>query len=86
MAVRKMFRLALPSVTLSGTENPPFDGRYATLSSQQLIRVFLGARSAFDVRGYRKWAFGFTVIGMNSIAVYVATEVFDFRQVGNVFP
>jgi predicted acyltransferase len=38
-----------------------------------------------DVRGYRKWAFGFMVIGMNSIAVYCATEVFDFRRVGNVF-
>jgi predicted acyltransferase len=38
-----------------------------------------------DVRGYKKWAFGFIVIGMNSIAVYFATEVFDFRQVGNVF-
>ncbi len=38
-----------------------------------------------DVRGYRKWAFGFIVIGMNSIAVYFATEVFDFRTVGNVF-
>jgi len=38
-----------------------------------------------DVLGYKKWAFGFIVIGMNSIAVYVATEVFDFRDVGNVF-
>ena len=38
-----------------------------------------------EVRGYRKWAFGFIVIGMNSLAVYVATELFDFRQVGNVF-
>jgi predicted acyltransferase len=38
-----------------------------------------------DVQGYKKWAFGFVVIGMNSIAVYVATEVFDFRLVGNVF-
>jgi predicted acyltransferase len=38
-----------------------------------------------DVRGYRKWAFGFIVIGMNSIAVYIATEIFDFRRVGNVF-
>ncbi|MGO8792027.1 MAG: acyltransferase family protein [Terriglobia bacterium] len=38
-----------------------------------------------DVLGYRKWAFGFIVIGMNSIAVYVATEIFDFRQVGNIF-
>jgi predicted acyltransferase len=38
-----------------------------------------------DVRGYGRWAFGFMVIGMNSIAVYFATEVFDFRQVSNVF-
>lgn len=38
-----------------------------------------------DVLGYRRWAFGFVVIGMNSIAVYVATEVFDFRHVGDVF-
>lgn len=38
-----------------------------------------------DVRGYTKWAFGFVVIGMNSIAVYFATEVFDFKQIGNVF-
>jgi predicted acyltransferase len=38
-----------------------------------------------DVRGYTKWAFGFVVIGMNSIAVYIATEIFDFRHIGNVF-
>jgi predicted acyltransferase len=38
-----------------------------------------------DVRGFRKWAFGFIVIGMNSIAVYFATQVFDFSCVGNVF-
>jgi len=38
-----------------------------------------------DVLGYKRWAFGFIVIGMNSIAVYVATEIFDFRRVGNIF-
>jgi predicted acyltransferase len=38
-----------------------------------------------DVLGYKKWAFGFIVIGMNSIAVYVATGIFDFRHVGNIF-
>ncbi len=38
-----------------------------------------------DVKGYRAWAFGFKVIGMNAIAVYVATHIFDFRHVGNVF-
>ena len=38
-----------------------------------------------DVLGHKRWAFGFIVIGMNSIAVYVATEIFDFRIVGNIF-
>jgi predicted acyltransferase len=38
-----------------------------------------------DVLGYKRWAFGFVVLGMNSIAVYVATEIFNFRLVGNIF-
>ena len=38
-----------------------------------------------DVRGYRKWAFPLVVIGMNAIAVYVATHLFDFKLIGNVF-
>jgi predicted acyltransferase len=38
-----------------------------------------------DVLGYKKWAFPFTVIGMNSLAVYMATEVFDFKKIGNIF-
>jgi predicted acyltransferase len=38
-----------------------------------------------DVMGYRKWAFFFVVIGMNSIAVYAATSIFRFRQIGNLF-
>jgi predicted acyltransferase len=40
---------------------------------------------AVDVMGYRKWVFPFSVIGMNALAVYMATELFDFRQIGNVF-
>jgi len=38
-----------------------------------------------DVWGFRKWAFVFKVIGMNAIAVYMATRLFDFRLMGNVF-
>jgi len=38
-----------------------------------------------DVWGLRKWAFGFVVIGLNAIAVYMAVHVFDFKLVGNVF-
>lgn len=38
-----------------------------------------------DVLGYRRWAFPFTVIGMNALAVYMATNLFDFRVLGNIF-
>ncbi len=38
-----------------------------------------------DVRCYKKWAFGFVVIGMNAIAVYVATRVFVAHRIGRVF-
>ena len=38
-----------------------------------------------DVWRFRKWAFGFVVIGMNPITAYTATMLFDFRQVGDVF-
>jgi len=38
-----------------------------------------------DVLQWRKWAFGFAVIGMNSLAVYMATMLFNFRHIGNIF-
>lgn len=38
-----------------------------------------------DLWGFRKWAFFFVVIGSNSIAVYMAAHLFDFRHIGNVF-
>jgi predicted acyltransferase len=38
-----------------------------------------------DILGYRRWAFPFTVIGMNALAVYMATNLLDFRILGNIF-
>jgi predicted acyltransferase len=38
-----------------------------------------------DVRGYRKWAFVFTIIGANSITIYLARHFFNFREVGLIF-
>ena len=38
-----------------------------------------------DVLGYRKWAFFFTVIGANSITIYLARHFFKFRDVGLIF-
>ena len=38
-----------------------------------------------DVWGFKKWAFPFVIIGMNAIAVYVASHLFDFTEIGDVF-
>ncbi len=38
-----------------------------------------------EVKGYRRWAFFFSVIGMNSIAVYVCAMLINFRQIGDIF-
>ncbi len=38
-----------------------------------------------DIWGFKKWAFGFIVIGSNAIAVYMATQLFSFRHIGNIF-
>ncbi len=36
-----------------------------------------------DIRGYRKWAFFFKVIGMNSLTIYFAYSFIDFNATSN---
>lgn len=38
-----------------------------------------------DVKGYKKWAFFFIVIGMNAIAIYFLQEFVNFRQISSFF-
>ncbi len=38
-----------------------------------------------DMRGYRRWAFVFIVIGLNPITIYVAQSLFDFGIIANIF-
>lgn len=38
-----------------------------------------------DVKGHRKWAFYFKVIGMNSITIYLVDRFFDFGSITKVF-
>jgi predicted acyltransferase len=35
-----------------------------------------------DVKGYKKWAFFFIVIGMNPLLIYVLQEIIDFKGIG----
>ena len=38
-----------------------------------------------DVRGYKKWAFFFIVIGVNPITIYVLQSVVDFNAIARLF-
>jgi len=38
-----------------------------------------------DVAGYRKWAFVFTIIGVNAITIYIAQRFIDFEYTANFF-
>jgi predicted acyltransferase len=38
-----------------------------------------------DVKGYRRWAFPFVVIGMNAITIYVLQNIVDFDAIGKFF-
>ncbi len=38
-----------------------------------------------DVKGYRKLAFPFVIIGMNAITIYLLQNLFDFSQFSNIF-
>ena len=38
-----------------------------------------------DVKGWKKWAFPFVIIGMNPITIYVAQSLFDFRILADIF-
>jgi predicted acyltransferase len=45
-----------------------------------LLSLFYGV---IDVLGYRRWAFPFIVIGMNSITIYMASRLIDFKYIAN---
>ena len=48
---------------------------YATGWSLLLLSVFY---TIIDVLGFKKWAFGYVVVGMNSITIYLAYCMISF--------
>ena len=38
-----------------------------------------------DIKGYKKWAFFFVVIGMNSIAIYFSQVFVGYQDIANYF-
>jgi predicted acyltransferase len=79
LALGLVWSLALPIIKLLWTSS------YVLVAgglSFVLLAIFY---LIVDVLRYRRWAFGFMVIGMNSIVAYMAMMLFDFRQIGNIF-
>jgi predicted acyltransferase len=62
-----------------------WDSSFVLISGGISCLMMVAFYLVIDVLGYRKWAFPFSVIGMNALAVYMATELFDFRKLGNIF-
>jgi predicted acyltransferase len=79
LAVGLIWSLWFPVIKLMWTSS------YVLISGGISFLVMALFYWIMDVRGYKKWAFAFVVIGMNAIFVYFTTEVFDFRLIGNVF-
>lgn len=38
-----------------------------------------------DVKGYKKWALPFIIVGLNSITIYLVAGLFDFGTIVNIF-
>jgi predicted acyltransferase len=38
-----------------------------------------------DVRGWRRWTLFFRVIGLNSITIYLAQKIIDFKKIASFF-
>ena len=60
-------------------------GSYVLLTSGIAFLMLSGFFWLIDVKGYRKWAFPFIVIGLNPITIYVIQGIFDFGIIVNIF-
>jgi len=57
---------------------------YALLCNGLSMMLFALFWWVIDMRGYRKWAFPFIVIGMNALTIYVIQNLFEFRHVSDI--
>jgi predicted acyltransferase len=79
LAVGLLLSLAFPIIKLLWTSS------FVLVCGGLSFLALAAFYGMIDVLGWRRWAFAFAVIGMNSIAVYFGTMLFDFRRIGNIF-
>lgn len=58
---------------------------YGFLSAGWACSMLLLFYWVIDVRGHRKWAFPFVVVGMNALAIYLASTVMNLSAIADVF-
>jgi predicted acyltransferase len=58
---------------------------YGILSAGWASLLFLAFYWTIDVRGFRKWAFPFVVIGMNALAIYMSRTLIPLSQTIGIF-
>ncbi len=58
---------------------------YVLFAGGWSLLLLAGFYWVIDVRGYKRWSYFFTVIGMNAITIYVAGRLFHFSAITNVF-
>ena len=60
-------------------------GPYVLLTSGISFLLLCAFFWVIDVKGYKKWAFPFIIIGLNPITIYVIQGIFDFGIIANIF-
>ena len=58
---------------------------YVLFAGGWSLLLLAGFYWVIDVRGYKRWAYFFTVIGLNAITIYIAWRLFDFGSVAGIF-
>jgi predicted acyltransferase len=58
---------------------------YGLASAGWACLTFLLFYWVIDVRGYRRWAFPFVIIGMNALAIYMAGTLVPLRRIVGIF-
>jgi predicted acyltransferase len=60
-------------------------GSFVLFSGGVCLLLLAGFYYLIEIRGYRRWSSMFIVIGANAIVAYVASHIFDFRLIADVF-
>ena len=62
---------------------PLWSSSYVCMAGGFSLLMFALFYWIIDVRGYRRWTLFFTVIGLNSITIYMAQSIINFRFTAN---